>query len=129
MYTVNLDDIEPKCLDGRDLYWLATPDTIGSKRISFAIMRCHPRAVVRPMHTHKNIEEILYIIRGEGEAWIDGTVYPFRENDAVLLPENSRHQVRNTSDLELVTVSIFSGLTDPESYINYEEDAFAGKRE
>lgn len=123
----NIDDVMPKKLDGRDLYWIATPETIGSEEMSFAIMRCHPHAVVRPMHTHKDIEEILMVLDGEGEAWIDGEFYPFRKGDAVLLPKNSKHQVRNVGDTELVTVSIFSGITNQDSYINYEEDAFGDK--
>lgn len=127
MGIINLDAISPKKLEGRDLYWIATPETIGAEKISFAIMHCHPHAVVRPMHTHKDIEEILMVLQGEGEAWIDGKLSAFRKGDAVLLPINSRHQVRNTGDEELITVSIFSGITSPESYINYDEDAFGGE--
>lgn len=123
---VSLNDIEPMHLNGRDLRWIVTPETIGAASLSIAIMNCFPRAVVRPLHSHKDIEEVILILEGKGEAWVDGHKTTFKKGDAVLFPPNSRHQVRNTGDVDLVTASIFSKPTGPDSYVIYEEDAFSG---
>jgi uncharacterized cupin superfamily protein len=120
-----LEEIQPLQLSGRELSWLVTPESIGAKKLSVAIMNCHPRAIVRPMHAHRDIEEVIFILDGEGEAWVDGERAAFRKGDAVLFPANSRHQVRNTGDAPLRTASIFSAPTSPDDYISYTEDAFA----
>lgn len=123
---VNIKDIETQHLPGRDLTWLVTKETIGAEKLSIAIMDCPARSVVRPLHSHKDIEEIILILDGEGEAWVDGETAPFKKGDAVLFPANSKHQVRNTGDTSVITASIFSAPTNPENYISYEEDAFPG---
>jgi mannose-6-phosphate isomerase-like protein (cupin superfamily) len=113
----SLDDIPVQHLPGRDLQWLATPDTLGVEKIGIAIMNCPAHSTVRPLHGHKDTEEVLLILGGQGEAWVDGEVASFKKGDAVLLPANSRHMVRNTGDEPLITASIFSPPTTPASYV------------
>jgi uncharacterized cupin superfamily protein len=117
-------DVRAQPLPGRTLAWIIRPETVGAERMSIAIMHCPAGSIVRPMHAHRAIEETLYILAGAGEAWVDGSTAPFRAGDAVFFPADSRHQVRNTGAHELATLSIFSGVTGPESYVSYEEDAF-----
>jgi uncharacterized cupin superfamily protein len=121
----SLENIAPIKLAGRELRWLVTPESVGAERLSVAIMNCHPHAIVRPMHAHRDIEEVIVILDGEVEAWVDGDRAFFKKGDAALFPANSRHQVRNTGDTPLRTASIFSAPTKPEDYIRYRDDAFA----
>ena len=114
-------------LPGRKLQWIADCRTMGSEQLSIAIMTCPARSVVRPMHSHTDVEEIILILAGEGEAWVDGETGRFKKGDAVLFPANSRHQVRNTGESDLITASIFASSDAPKSYVMHEEDAFAGK--
>lgn len=111
-------------LPGRDLQWIVNSETIGTEDLSIAIMNCPGESVVRPMHSHKDIEEIILILEGEGQAWVDGEVGFFKKGDAVLFPKSSKHQVRNTGKTPLRTASIFSGQTNADSYTSYEQDAF-----
>lgn len=113
-------------MPGRKLQWIADCRTVGSEQLSIAIMTCPAKSVVRPMHSHTGVEEIILILSGEGEAWVDGEVGRFKKGDAVLFPANSRHQVRNTGDSDLITASIFASSDAPTSYVMYEEDAFEG---
>lgn len=124
---VNIKDIETQHLPGRDLTWLVTKETIGAEKLSIAIMDCPAGSVVRPLHSHKDIEEIILILEGVGEAWVDGETAPFKKGDAVLFPANSKHQVRNTGNTSVITASVFSAPTSPENYVSYEEDAFPGR--
>ena len=121
---ISENEVEPLHLEGRDLRWIVTGETVGAKQMSIAVMRCFPRAVVKPLHAHKDIEEVIYIIEGEGESWIDGELVKFSQGEAVFFPANSKHQVRNTSDRMLVTASIFSKPTSPDQYISYPENKF-----
>ena len=121
----SVENIVPIKLAGRELRWLVTPETVGAERLSIAIMNCHPHSIVRPMHAHRDIEEVILILDGEGEAWVAGDRAFFKKGDAVLFPANSRHQVRNTGGSPLRTASIFSAPTKPDDYIMYADDAFA----
>lgn len=120
----SLSDIPPQKLPGRELQWLVTPETIGAEKISMAIMDCPPGSTVRPLHSHRDIEEILFILDGEGEAWVDGEVASFKQGDAVLFPANSKHMVRNIGTTSLRTCSIFSPPTSPDTYTLYEDEGW-----
>jgi quercetin dioxygenase-like cupin family protein len=120
----SLSDIPAQQLPGRELQWLVTPETIGAENISMAVMDCPPGSTVRPLHSHRDIEEILYILEGQGEAWVDGEVAPFKQGDAVLFPANSKHMVRNTGTTSLRTCSIFSPPTTPDSYALHEGEGW-----
>jgi mannose-6-phosphate isomerase-like protein (cupin superfamily) len=104
---------------------MVTPETIGAEKLSIAIMTCPAKSIVRPLHSHKEIEEVILILAGEGEAYVDGERAFFKKGDAVLFPANSKHQVRNTGNEPLITASIFSAPTSPDSYVIYEEDVFS----
>lgn len=121
---VSLDSIEPAHLPGRDLRWLVNRETMGTEGLGMAVMDCPAYNTVRPCHSHKDTEEVLFVLDGEGEVWIDGKVYPFKKGDAVLFPRNSKHQTRNSGPGMLRTCSIFEHPNPPETYISYEGEGF-----
>ena len=123
-FKISEKDVNPLNLEGRDLRWIVTEETVGAKQMAIAVMRCFPNAVVKPLHSHKDIEEVIYILEGEGQVWIDGELVNFAQGEAVFFPANSKHQVRNTADRMLVTLSIFSQPTSPDQYISYPENMF-----
>ncbi|MBC7234297.1 MAG: cupin domain-containing protein [Chloroflexi bacterium] len=112
--------VRPMC--GRTLQWLVTRDTLGANNLSMAVMRCEPGAVVRPLHAHRATEELVYILEGQGEVWVEGEVAAVQAGDAVLFPPDAKHMTRNTGDTTLVALAIFSPPTTPESYVLYEEE-------
>ena len=121
----SLANVEPTHLPGRDLVWLITPESLGVQGLSACILTCLPNAVAKPLHAHRNIEEVIYIVSGEGETWVEGERATFKQGDAVLFPANAPHQIRNTGAENLVAVCMFSAPTDPSSYVNYDRDVFA----
>ncbi len=121
---INPVEVETLHLPGRDLSWIVTPELTGIEKLSIAIMNCPPRSVVRPLHSHKDTEEVILILQGQGKAWIDGEIVPFQKGDAVIFHSNSKHQVMNTGGETLITASIFSPPTNPDSYVIYPDDMF-----
>jgi mannose-6-phosphate isomerase-like protein (cupin superfamily) len=89
-----------------------------------AIMDAPAYSVVRPCHGHRDVEEVLFVLDGQGEAWVDGETAHFKAGDAIFFPANSKHQVRNTGPTNLRTCSIFSHPNPPETYISYEGEGF-----
>lgn len=120
----SLANIPPTKLPGRDLQWLATSDTIGTEQLGVAIMTCPAHTTVRPCHGHGDVEEVLLVLEGEGEAWVDGDTAPFKAGDAVLLPARSKHQVRNIGPGVLRTASIFAAAQPMSTYVLYEGEGF-----
>jgi uncharacterized cupin superfamily protein len=120
----SLDSTPVLDLPGRKLQWLVTTETLGARNVSMAVMDCPAGSVVRPLHSHRDTEEFIFILEGEGEALVDGEVAAFREGDAVFFPANSRHMVRNTGTTRLRTCSIFGPATTSDSYKLYEGEGW-----
>ena len=114
---VSPDAVPVQPLSGRTLQWLATQETLGAQGLSMAVMRCQPGAVVRPLHAHRATEELVYVAQGQGEAWVDGETARFAAGDVILFPPDSKHMVRNTGDVELVTLAIFAPPTTAAAYV------------
>lgn len=49
-------------------------------------------------HEHAEIEQIYYILSGQGTMLIDGERYPVREGDAIHLPPRCKHQLINDGE-------------------------------
>jgi len=113
-------DVPVQAMPGRTLQWLATAETLGAQRLSMCRMVCPPGATVRPVHAHRDTEELVYVLEGQGEAWVEGVVGTFRAGDVVLFPANAKHAVRNTGTVPLVAACFFAPATRAESYLFYE---------
>ena len=65
----------------------------------------HPPGGTSAQHVHP-WEHQAYIVEGEGVLWVDGTEYPIKAGDAVLVPPDVEHQVRNTGEVTLSRVTV-----------------------
>jgi quercetin dioxygenase-like cupin family protein len=123
---ISPDAVPVQPMPGRTLQWLVTgdplvADTLAAENLSLAVMRCAPGSVVRPLHAHRDTEELVYILEGQGEAWVDGETAAFKAGDAILFPADSKHMVRNNGEAELVALAIFSPPTTADSYLLYDQ--------
>jgi len=91
-----------------DISIMMDGETVGTKYLTENITRLKPGLTLKPPHSHKDIEEITYVIEGEGEAWIEGETCKIKKGDSVLWPSNSIHTVRNAGSGTLVLLCIFS---------------------
>ena len=59
-------------------------------------------------HFHENMEEIYYVISGQGLMSIDGNTELVDEEEIIYIAKNNIHSIRQTGDLPLrfITVSI-----------------------
>jgi mannose-6-phosphate isomerase-like protein (cupin superfamily) len=62
------------------------------------------------VHRHPGIEEVYYVLNGEGEARVNGETAPIRKGDAVPVLLNDAHSFRNpgSGDLEFMIIGIAS---------------------
>lgn len=67
-----------------------------------------PAGASEGLHRHTGVEEVYYVINGDGEASVGGETTPIRKGDAVPLQLNDAHEFRNTGtqDLEFMILGI-----------------------
>ena len=56
---------------------------------------------------HDDRDQFFRIEAGEGEVWIDGVRNPVKADDAVIVPQGARHNVRATGDAPLKLYTIY----------------------
>jgi mannose-6-phosphate isomerase-like protein (cupin superfamily) len=61
-------------------------------------------------HSHKDHEELYYIISGKGYIKIGKEVAKFRDGDIIYIPENMTHSITNDGD-QMVEFLAFGGFT------------------
>lgn len=59
-----------------------------------------------PPHKHSNLDEIFYVISGEGIINIDGRDVLIKENDVILSPNGESHGFTNNGDKKLVILQV-----------------------
>ncbi|MBU5308093.1 cupin domain-containing protein [Clostridioides mangenotii] len=59
-----------------------------------------------PEHKHSNIDEVFYIISGEGTITINNDEYVISEKDIILSPRGETHGFYNTSSSNWVVLQI-----------------------
>ena len=74
------------------------------------------RNIIKPLavlsaHTHPH-EQMIYVVSGECEAFIEGQRFPMKAEDIALVPGDALHQVINTQDKELIILDIFSPIRE-----------------
>lgn len=111
-------------LSGRDLRWYFTPDMKLSESFSMNVVEIKPGCTVSPAHSHPEKEELIYVVCGEGSAYVDGEVYPVHSGTAVLFRRGSVHMLRNVGDTVMKVVCFFTPEATMEDYRYHEEASF-----
>ena len=82
---------------------------IGS-RVSFRIAEVPvPRPDDKPRgpHLHRDFEECIYVVSGEGTTVAESGEIAIKPGDIVLIPPGSKHTTRNTGSIPLLLLSFF----------------------
>jgi quercetin dioxygenase-like cupin family protein len=123
-YVINENDVEAKELPGRSLKWLYTPEMKQAEGLTFNVVVIEPGNTVKPAHSHKNHEELIYIVSGEGKAYIDGKVYEVSAGSAVLFSKGSVHMLRNSGSEAMKVACFFTPAATLDDYSFHEEIEF-----
>ena len=113
MYTIHQDDVETISLPGRHHKMIVRPENLGSKNMCLGVVEFAPNHHATA-NTHEESEEILYILSGHGEMYLNGKPEPIRPGTCVLIPPNVEHSVNNTGDEVLRAVFVFAPQFFPE---------------
>ena len=99
---------------------------VGAKKLGYNITRISPGKAAFPYHLHHKIEEMFFILEGEGTLRFNETEYPIKKGDVIAGPTGlgTAHQIRNTSDAELVFLAV-STLETPDVAEYPDSDKYA----
>ncbi len=114
-------DVKVLSLPGRDAWILISKDSLDAKTVSFIEVHMKPGEYTNPPHLHTDFEEVIYVKEGIAEIWLEGDFARVEKGEAVLIPINAKHAVKNigTSTLKLLTVFPYPDRT--QGHIDYED--------
>ncbi|MGI5282709.1 cupin domain-containing protein [Nonomuraea polychroma] len=96
---VDLNEVPGNTKRGGDLRVLLSSKTVGATSGYMGVAVLQPGERVNE-HYHPYSEEYLYVTTGAVTIDLDGTPHDFRAGQALLVPKNVRHRVRNTGGVE-----------------------------
>lgn len=106
-YFVSPDDVESQVFDWGALKWLSTPDVTGGERFSAGLVKLDP-GQGHDRHTHPDSDEILFVIRGQGEQEIADQTRDLSAGEMVFVPEGVEHGTVNTGWEPLLLLAVYA---------------------
>ena len=96
--------------------WLSNKELVGAKellmvRATIAAGRSHP------FHTHPTREEIIYVVSGQAEQWVEDDFRILKAGEMALVPRGAVHGTFNPFDEEVTFLAILSPLNEGEPNI------------
>ena len=108
---INIDDLEFSDFGkGEKFHASRAPvsDRIGASKLGYAVVRLKPGKRAWPYHAHYVIEEMFYVLEGEGTLRHADEEHPIRAGDFICSPADPEqpHQIINTSDSDLTYIAL-----------------------
>lgn len=94
-------------------HWLSTPELTASDQ--FITVRVEvEEGNGHPFHRHPDMEEIIYILSGRAEQWLEDEKRMLEKDEAVFIPEDVVHATYNAGKEPLIFLAILSPAKDLE---------------
>lgn len=123
---IRLDDTERVSFGPLSHYQPIVGDNAGSTPVRTGIQTAQP-GYAAPVHSHPYIE-ILHILDGAAEAWIDGrpeSRVVLRKGDTIAVPPETPHAFRVVGD---ETLRLLGTHVSPTRIVNYQDGAVSDAR-
>ena len=123
---IRLDDTERVSFGPLSHYQPIVGDDAGSTPVRTGIQTAQP-GYAAPVHSHPYIE-ILHILDGVAEAWIDGrpeSLVVLRKGDTIAVPPETPHAFRVVGDQEL---RLLGTHVSPKRIVNYQDGVTSDAR-
>ena len=114
-------DVKVLSLPGRDAWILVSKDSLGARTLSFIEVYIKPGEYTNPPHLHTDFEEVIYIKEGVAEIWLEGDFARVEKGEAVLIPINAKHAVKNIGSSMLKLLTVFPSPDRSKGHVDYEE--------
>jgi len=92
---------------GRTNYWLTRPELTGAKDLQVCEATL-PAGEGHGFHTHPELEEMIYVLAGEVEQWVEKEKRILKPGDAAHIPAGVVHATFNVSKSDATILAILS---------------------
>ena len=92
---------------GRTNYWLTRPELTGAKDLQVCEATL-PAGEGHAFHTHPELEEMIYVLAGEVEQWVETEKRVLRPGDSAHIPAGVVHATVNASQADATILAILS---------------------
>jgi quercetin dioxygenase-like cupin family protein len=89
-------DAKPVMAANGPAQWISTPGSTGLKQIVSLIATFQP-GTAHDFHIHPGQEEIIYVLRGTIEQWLEGEKCIMKAGDSIVIGADVPHATFNTS--------------------------------
>jgi quercetin dioxygenase-like cupin family protein len=104
---VSFDEAEVERLPGKTHFWQCKPGIVADTNLMFVRAQLPPGQAHR-FHFHPKMEEILYILSGMAEQWIEKEKRIMKAGDAIYLPVGMVHGTYNVGAETLDFLAVLS---------------------
>lgn len=108
-------EIEPEVLDWGRLRWLSNPPFTGAKDLTVIAVSLAP-GKGHDFHKHPDQEEVIYVVAGEVEQWVDREKRVLGPGDSAFLPAGTVHASFNVGKVEASIVAILGPCVGAKGY-------------
>ncbi|HYW79899.1 MAG TPA: cupin domain-containing protein [Thermoguttaceae bacterium] len=108
---VPANDVARETLDWGSLAWCSRPAGTGAKQLVVIEVTLTPGGG-HAFHKHPQQEEVIYVIEGRVEQWLDQEKRTMQAGDSVFLPSDVVHASFNKGDTNAKLLAILSPSMD-----------------
>ena len=109
---VPLSETEVEQLPGKTHYWHCKPGMVKDTNLMFVRAQLPP-GEAHKFHYHPHMEEILYILSGTAEQWVEKEKRIMKAGDSIYLPPGIIHGTYNTGTETLDFLAVLSPAKNP----------------
>ncbi len=108
-------EVEPEVLDWGQLRWLSNPPSTGAKDLTVINVTLAP-GKGHDFHKHPDQEEVIYVVAGEVEQWVDRDKRVLGPGDSAFLPAGTVHASFNVGGSDANIVAILGPCVGEKGY-------------
>lgn len=104
---VKARQLEKETVSGRDHYWHFNAE-ISRQADTYLVKVVVPQGGGHPFHRHPEMNEILYVLKGRAEQWVEDEVQFLEIGDSVYIAPDVVHATYNAGEGELEFLAVLS---------------------
>ena len=109
------DEVERDVMEGFELGWHSRPATTAAEQLVVIEVKLDPGGG-HDFHRHPNQEEVIYVLDGEIEQWVDRRRRTLRAGDSAFIPAAMVHASFNVSGAPARLLAILAPSIGEEGY-------------
>lgn len=105
---IRAEDVAAQAAEARRSQELVSAARGGAEGVTLRLVELEPlgEAGTRTPHRHR-FEEVIHILEGEGQAWVEGEREPIAAGDTLLIPTGLWHALLNTGSRPMRVLCFF----------------------